>query len=114
MDTLLTLHEEKMENSLRNNEKLIEDLVKLSVNENNKIKWQKKEKKNNKINSENKVKNKDTKKERKKLLNKKQRKISNNDNSNKIINDKNAIDNNRLHKNIICNVCEMNPIKGDR
>lgn len=109
MNTLLTLNDEKMEASLKNNEVLIHTLVELSINEKKKIKCQKKDRKKNKINNENNLKNKEAKKEKNKFSNKKQIKISNDDIS--IVNDKKEI---TVHEQIICDVCEMSPIKGDR
>jgi len=114
MDTLLSIHEEKMDNSLKNNEKLIYDLVEISINEKRKTKCHKKEKKRNKINSENNTKNKDIKKEKTKSLNNKPIKKDNNKNLNNIIYEKNSDDNINTHKNVICDICEMNPIKGNR
>jgi len=105
MNTLFTLNEEKMEASLKNNEVLIHNLVELSINDKKKIKCQKKDKKKNKIN--NNLKNKEAKKEKNKSLNKNQ--INNDDNS--VVNEKKEI---TIHKQIICDVCEMSPIKGDR
>lgn len=115
MDTLLSIHDEKMDNSLKNNEKLIYDLVEMSIKEKNKSKCPKKDKKKNKISSENKIKNKDTKKEKNKPYCKKPKKICNDNNSVDIMNNKNIIDNITItHKGVICDVCEMNPIKGNR
>jgi len=79
MNTLLTLNDEKMEASLKNNEVLIHNLVELSINEKKKIKRQKKDRKKSKINNDNNLKIKETKKEKNKSLNKKQIKISNDD-----------------------------------
>lgn len=108
MDTLFSIQDEKMNNSLKNSEKLIYDLVELSINEKRKTK--RKEKKKTNVNSEN---FKNIKKEKNKCLNKKQRKLNKNICNSNIISNENA-DQQLIHNRIICDICEMSPIKGNR